>query len=248
MAVRFKRSYHDRKETIARRRKTIVKVLLIVLSFQIIFSLFAASLKLQSSSMSPVLEKNNTIIYSPFVYGFKIKMFNWQLPQIREPKRGDLVVFTPPYSENISGPFAFLNGFVKFFTFGKINLNSLLSESWDQRLLVKRVIAVPGDTIRMYDYKVSIKPEGSSFFLSEFEVINNDYDIKIDSIPAGWSDDLPFSGKMKAVKLEDNQFFVLGDNRLKSSDSLSWGMLNRDRIEGMVLLKYWPLNQFQIFK
>ncbi|MBB6478834.1 signal peptidase I [Spirochaeta isovalerica] len=248
MAVRFKRSYHDRKETVARRRKTILKVLILLLFFQIVFSLFAATIKMTSISMEPEVSRGSVMIYSPFVYGFKINMLGLQLPQVRTPERGDLIVLTPPYMERRKGAFAVLNGVVKFFTFGKVNLNSISSESWNQGYLIKRIVGIPGDTIRMSDYKVSIKPEGSIYFLSEFEVIDKDYDIQINNLPEFWTDDMPFSGNIDALTLEDDQYFVLGDNRMMSSDSTDWGVLSRERIEGLILMKYWPLNQFTLYK
>jgi len=248
MAVRFKRSYHDRKEAVARRRKTIIKILIVLLFFQIAFSLFTVAIRLDSASMEPGIKRGSALVFSPLVYGFHIHIIDTQLPEIRPPKRGDLVVFTPPYIEKSKGAFFVFSGFVKFLSFGKINLNSLVSAEWDQKLLVKRIIAVPGDTVRMTDFRVSIKPEGSGFFLSEFEVIDRDYDIQVEELPDMWRDDMPYSGNLDTFTLEDEQYFVLGDNRMRSSDSTSWGMLDRDRIEGLVLFKYWPLNQFKVYK
>ncbi|MBN2657690.1 MAG: signal peptidase I [Spirochaetales bacterium] len=248
MAVRFKRSYHDRKEAVARRRKTIIKVLIILLFFQIFFSLFAGTVRIESVSMEPGMKKGSAMVYSPLVYGFKINALGIQLPEIRSPQRGDLVVFTPPYVEKKTGAFALLNGVVKFLTLGKINLNRITSENWDQSHLIKRVVAVPGDTIRMDNFKVSIKPQGSVYFLSEFEVINKDYDIQINNLPEQWNADMPFSGNMDAVTLGDDDFFVLGDNRMMSSDSTGWGMLSRERLDGMILLKYWPFSQFALYR
>jgi len=198
--------------------------------------------------MEPGIRKGSALVYSPLVYGFNIHLIDTQLPEIRTPERGDLVVFTPPYIEQPKGAFFVFSGFVKFLTFGKVNLNSIVSAKWDQKLLVKRIIAVPGDTIRMADFKVSIKPEGAGFFLSEFEVIDRDYDVQIEELPAQWRDDMPYSGNLETITLKKDQYFVLGDNRMRSSDSTSWGMLERDRIEGLVLFKYWPLNQFKVFK
>lgn len=243
MAVRFKRSYHDRKEAVARRRKTVLRILIICFTFQILFSVFLSTIRIDSVSMEPGLDQGNVMIYSPFIYGLKINLLNSRLPQIQSPERGDLVVFTPPYIEKKEGALVVLSSIVNFLTFGKVDLTTLSGDKWDNRQLIKRIIAIPGDTVRMYDFKASIKPAGSNFFLSEFEVIDIDYDIKLGQLPAGWDSSLPFSGNMEAFTLEEGQYFVLGDNRMQSSDSTNWGFLDRERIVGKVIFNYWPLSK-----
>lgn len=247
MAVRFKRSYHDRKETKARRRKTVIRVLIIFISFQILFSFFISTIKMNSQSMEPGIKKGSHLVFSPITYGFNANSLDFRLPQLRTPERGDLVIFTPPYIETISGAFSILSGFVKFISFGRIDLLAITNQQWDQRYLLKRVIAVPGDTVKMTEYRALIKPENSSFFLNEFEVIEKDYDINIEALPLGWDGDLPFSGNMEEIILGEDEYFVLGDNRLFSSDSVNWGPLKRENINGMVLLNYWPFKDFSFF-
>ena len=49
------------------------------------------------------------------------------------------------------------------------------------------------------------------------------------------------------VKLKQNQYFVLGDNRGYSFDSRSWGPLDRDSLVGIVRLRLWPLNKVMAY-
>jgi len=48
--------------------------------------------------------------------------------------------------------------------------------------------------------------------------------------------------------LAEDEYFVLGDNRLHSSDSRLWGGVARKLITGRVILRAWPLDKIAKFK
>jgi signal peptidase I len=87
---------------------------------------------------------------------------------------------------------------------------------------VKRVIGVPGDEVRI---------QSSSVFVNG-QVISEPYIVS----------DGMFLGEGYAGKWEipDGRYFVMGDNRSHSSDSRSWGLLDRANIIGKAWLSYWP--------
>jgi len=98
---------------------------------------------------------------------------------------------------------------------------------------IKRVIALPGETIMIKDQKISIinseNPEG--LLLSE--------DSYIDGSSASQSE-------FSQITLKDNEYFVLGDNRGNSRDSRVLGPINIDFIKGKVMLRVFPFNKLSL--
>ena len=48
--------------------------------------------------------------------------------------------------------------------------------------------------------------------------------------------------------LGDDEFFLLGDNRARSTDSRQLGPIRLDRIEGIVRCRYWPLHKLRLVR
>jgi len=102
-----------------------------------------------------------------------------------------------------------------------------------KQFFIKRTIGLPGEKIEIKDGIVKIyNPEyPDGFILDESDYI--DPDIKT-------------SGNISR-QIEDDQYFVMGDNRSASHDSRSWGPLNKDNVMGKVLLRAWPFDKTDIY-
>ena len=88
---------------------------------------------------------------------------------------------------------------------------------------IKRIIALPGETVHI-DHGVSTitKTDGSSIALNESYVVAED---------ATYTQD---------TTLANDQYFVMGDNRPRSSDSRVWGPLPRKNIIGRAYVRLLP--------
>jgi signal peptidase I len=91
---------------------------------------------------------------------------------------------------------------------------------------IKRIIGLPKE-------RISVK-EGAVFV--------NQRRLEEDYLGTG-SITLPgnFLKDGQEATVPENQYFVLGDNRLHSSDSRTWGFVGKDKITGRAWIIYWPI-------
>ena len=99
---------------------------------------------------------------------------------------------------------------------------------------IKRVIGVPGDTVSL---------KGTDVYLNGKLLDESAYlkpDIKT---YAG-----AFLKDGATVKVPADEYFVMGDNRMYSSDSRELGFVKKSEIVGESLFVYWPLNKMRLVK
>lgn len=100
-----------------------------------------------------------------------------------------------------------------------------------KKYLIKRIAGLPGETVLIRNDSVIIKNEEN---------------------PDGFSwkqGPITSSGRAanQLVTLEDDEYFVLGDNRDESADSRLWGPLKRELITGRPLLRLFPFSEIEFF-
>ncbi len=219
----------------------IVRTVLLALLFYLVVSRFVvSSYRLESVSMEPALQPAERVIVSSLAYGPRVPFSHSRLPGLGVPERGDLVVVQPPFLETPNLVSIVLEPLVNFFTLQKASLHHDLYGSRLSSFMVKRVIGLPGDTVKLSRFSLSIKPRGGSDFVQEQQLIPVRYEIRASLAAPGWQPTFPFSGNSDELKLSDDEYFVLGDNRPASSDSRTWGPVKVDRIVGKVIYRYWP--------
>ncbi len=123
------------------------------------------------------------------------------------------------------GTFLLCNRTVKEFQHDDIVFISLDGGLFSHRI-IKRVVGVPGDTIDIHDGILYVNGEAEN---RDFERME---DAGILSYP---------------IVLQDDEFFVLGDNRNHSGDSREYGIISKKQITGR-LSSTGIQTKFQLFK
>lgn len=102
----------------------------------------------------------------------------------------------------------------------------------DNTYYIKRIIGLPGETVK-------IDEEGN--ILINGEILSENYGKEVIRSPGR---------AYEEIQLDDDEYFVLGDNRNNSMDSRepSVGNITREEIIGRAWLRIWPLSKFGLIR
>lgn len=141
--------------------------------------------RVEGTSMLPVLEDQDRLFINKFAYSPLGSLVGEDI------HRGDVVVFHYPHD---------------------------VTKSY-----IKRVIAVPGDRVR----------------IDHGRVILNGAVLKESYVPAKYADER----SQAEIVIPPGKYFMMGDHRSISSDSRDFGPVARPLIYGRAAFVYWPVEQ-----
>ena len=188
--------------------------------------------KIPSGSMERTFLVGDHLFVNKFIYGLRIPLSGKRALALRQPQRGDIVVFRFPADD----PRELHCGSVQY---GKD--------------FIKRVIGLPGDRIQVNAGRV---------FLNGAELVNEPYAQYLDGpnrqpesvqrlAPERYQE--LWAGHELDRELQDIErdyfgpvtvppasYFVMGDNRDRSCDSRYWGPVEQKYLKGRAWFVYWP--------
>jgi signal peptidase I len=92
---------HGKIETKSKLREYVEAILWAFFLFLIIKTCVLQSFKIPSSSMEDTLLIGDHLMVNKFIYGIKIPFTELRLPAIRQPERGDVIVFKYPLDTSV---------------------------------------------------------------------------------------------------------------------------------------------------
>ncbi len=231
--------------------------------------------RVPTGSMEKTILIGDFLFVNKFIYGSSsprsipftdVALPYFQLPAIREPEQGDIVVFEYPGDRDVLIPKVINN-------------------------YVKRCIGEPGDTIKIVDKVVFVNGKEAGIpaniqYTKPFTAPKGNSNQRIFPKGSGWNSDnygplvIPKKGdvielsrnniekwrtiinrehvrkvvrvtgkgilidgeKVNSYTLKKDYYFMMGDNRDDSADSRFWGFVPRDKIVGEALMIYWSWN------
>ena len=190
--------------------------------------------RIPSGSMEPSLLVGDWLFVNKFIYGPTIPFTNHPIRAripgtplrfYRDPRRGDIVVFqSPPQVDQPEDP---------------------------TPTLVKRVIGMPGDTIYMRKGLVYVngiaQRQGYGAHAAPTPDQTSEYNPLFD-----WQHGFERRGTRFAappprpthddwgpLRIPENRYMMLGDNRYNSKDSRYWGLVPRNNVRGQPIFVYY---------
>ncbi len=203
-------------------KKNIIQIFYAILAALIIRSFLFEPFSIPSGSMYPNLKVGDYLFVSKYSYGFSRHSFPFSIPLIpgrifyQEPKRGEIVVFKTPEDNRTD--------------------------------YIKRLIGLPGDTIKI---------EANQIFINNKKILSETIDnekykyIEVDRVREVLPNQFYYdvyefkknivnldTDNLSEIKVPEDSFFVLGDNRDNSQDSRFIGFIPKKNLVGRAELVF----------
>jgi signal peptidase I len=218
--------------------KSFFPVILVVFCLR---SFLVEPFKIPSGSMIPTLLVGDFILVNKYTYGIRLPVINVKILDIKEPQRGEVMVFRYPenpsmdYIKRIIGvpgdsityrdKRLFINNVpVKTvpdgeYTYVESGLNYVYSRRFSE-------------SVGGHEYKTLINPEVPDILLAGVH-------------PFPLRENCSYDDSGLTCKVPAGNYFTMGDNRDSSSDSRYWGFVPEKNIVGKAFMIWWNFSDLK---
>jgi signal peptidase I len=184
--------------------------------FVLIRTFGVEAFKIPTSSMENTLLIGDFLLVNKATYGSEVPGLGIHLPALREPRRGDVIVFSPPHEPD------------------KNYVKRLVGVPGDTLQMIDKVLhrnrrPVPEPYARYIDRAGDAVHPGMGWQSNHL----------IASTRRGYH---PSRDNWGPLVVPAGRYFVLGDNRDNSEDSRYWGFVNRGSIRGRPWFVYYSFD------
>jgi signal peptidase I len=187
-----------------------------LLIFLVIRTFVIEAFRIPTASMENTLLVGDFLLVNKAVYGAQVPGTDVRLPGFGEPKRGDVVVFTPPHEPD------------------KNYVKRLVGLPGDTLFMRDKVLFVNGGPVA----------EPYAQHLDPLDIHNPAMRWQLDHLvePGLRLQYRPSRDNWGPVTVPHDSYFVLGDNRDDSEDSRYWGFVDQSALKGKPLVVYYSFN------
>lgn len=193
------------------------KILIIsIVLFAVIRTFLVEAFKIPTGSMENTLQVGDFLLVNKLVYGAEVPFTHKRLPRLREPQRGDVIVFEYPEDPT--------KNFVK-------RLVGVPGDTVEMRdgVLVRNTKPVRESYVEHTEPDMDPSPE-------DFRWQRNYLVRTADAAAAGYH---PSRNNWGPLVVPRGNYFVLGDNRDNSLDSRYWGFVADSLVKGRPFVIYY---------
>lgn len=173
--------------------------------------------RVDGSSMHPTLVDNDRLIVTKIGY---------------KPQQGDIIILDSEYKnrEEFYDRLAMINGKEELNFFDKLISYRDMPANLRKKYYVKRIIAMPGQTVDLVDGKVYV--DGEKLDEPYYDGLTTSIDPAVEF----------------PMTIDEDCVFVMGDNRTRSKDSRSseLGQVPYKAILGKSQIRLWPLSEISV--
>ena len=195
--------------------------------FLLIRTFLFEAYRIPSGSMIPTLLVGDWLFVNKLAYGPNVPFTSINLPGYTEPKRHDVIVFKSP--------------------------NQLDQPEDPNPTLVKRCVAVAGDTIWMRDglLYVNRMPQTQGYLSTPNAKGDGSYShplfgwqhqFELKGLSVGDPPATPTIDNWGPLVVPPKHLFMLGDSRYDSKDGRYWGFVPRENVRGRPVFVYYSYN------
>ena len=179
-----------------------------VVLFLVIRTFLVEAFRIPTGSMEKTLLVGDFLLVNKAVYGAQVPGTKLELPAFSSPKRGDIIVFTPPHEP------------------GKNYVKRLVGMPGDTLAMRDKVLYING-VPQVEPYVQHTDPSGQSIHVPDMYWQRNYLAPGVD--PEQYR---PTRDNWGPIVVPEGRYFVLGDNRDDSEDSRYWGFIDDAAIKG----------------
>jgi len=242
----------------------IVEAIVIALILAFAIRTFAVqAFKIPSGSMLPTLQIGDHILVNKFLFGARLPFVDHRLLSLLHPLRGDIIVFRFPKDHHtdfikrlvgqpgdeveLVGHQLFVNGELWKDDPGHYQRNR--QPSWvlpgEEARFGPIYVPRRGDVLQLVEGKLLVN--GKPFPIPERKIIDEGnfrdyYDVFYADLFPGAVGPRAHSTSEPMV-VDEDRYFMLGDNRDNSRDGRFWGLVRDSEIRGKAFVIYWSWNR-----